>query len=532
MHSGAKNVDSEPDRVLDHLDQKAVFELEPPPYPAIGDPVAILLAIVVSFIGLLPGSYVAEATQLPFVVVGVPFALALGVGSFLLVQWFNGPPPDTPRIALHSEHLEVPSSISSRRLLQIRYDDISEATIYNKGENARWVVATASQGVALEASAFASREDMEAAIERVRGSIALLPDGPTRLSEMDARLEPAHAATLLKPTMTMLIAGAIGLVFAMQAWTKDEPMEFLLLGANAPLLTLGGQPWRLVTANFLHANYLHLFMNLSVLTSLGSLLEVAFGRWRYGLILGVSCVGGALLSALWGVALFSVGVSTGLFGILGALAVAQIMMGRAMPFAFRQSRRWWLVVLGINGLISVAVPQIDGAAHLGGFAAGAAVAFVVLRGKSSLLALPTSRKTKIAASALASVFAISIGAAVHHGATTDMASQTVKLIELAGQAQNTDSTLLNNLAWTLIERPGGDPEAIEAALGAASLAVDAEPDEAAYRDTLALALFRAGRLEAALAEQRRASELDPTNPGIGRRLKKFEREVRKQSPEG
>ena len=54
------------------------------------------------------------------------------------------------------------------------------------------------------------------------------------------------------------------------------------LGANFGTLTLRGEPWRMVTATFLHAGLLHLTMNMFGLHDGGRQIEAIYGRSGMG----------------------------------------------------------------------------------------------------------------------------------------------------------------------------------------------------------------------------------------------------------
>ena len=70
----------------------------------------------------------------------------------------------------------------------------------------------------------------------------------------------------------------------------------LTLGAKENLLITSGQYWRLLTACFLHANFMHIVSNLIGCTSGVRTREVLFGRARYLLVYLASGLFGSLLS--------------------------------------------------------------------------------------------------------------------------------------------------------------------------------------------------------------------------------------------
>ncbi|MGO4884581.1 MAG: rhomboid family intramembrane serine protease [Bryobacteraceae bacterium] len=146
-------------------------------------------------------------------------------------------------------------------------------------------------------------------------------------------------------------------------------------GAKYRLAILGyGQWWRLVTAGFLHGGLLHIGMNSWVLFDLGAQVEDVFGASRLIVIYFLGTVFGFLLSTFWTDAI-SVGASAGIMGLLGAM-IALGMRNRhtAEGAALRGMYVRWAVYILILGVLPGL--HIDNAAHIGGLAAGFAVAYV------------------------------------------------------------------------------------------------------------------------------------------------------------
>lgn len=132
-----------------------------------------------------------------------------------------------------------------------------------------------------------------------------------------------------------------------------------------------GDWWRLVTGGFMHAGLLHLFMNMFLLWLLAQELEPALGRLRFGLLYGVSLLGGALGVMLLQPSAPTVGASGAIFGLMGALIVLQL---RA------HQNPWQSGIAGlvaINLVITFAVPGISIGGHLGGLVAGALAGLLV-----------------------------------------------------------------------------------------------------------------------------------------------------------
>src|SRR5205085_11093318 len=82
-----------------------------------------------------------------------------------------------------------------------------------------------------------------------------------------------------------------------------------------------GDWWRLVTAGFLHANVLHIGLNMLILWLVGSPLEEMLGRGRYALLYFVSLLAGSAGALVQAPPVPTAGACGQLCGLLGALLV-------------------------------------------------------------------------------------------------------------------------------------------------------------------------------------------------------------------
>lgn len=142
-----------------------------------------------------------------------------------------------------------------------------------------------------------------------------------------------------------------------------------------PILALM-EPWRFVTAAFLHASIPHILFNMYALYLVGSQLERVFGRWRYIALYLLSAVGGStaiVIFAQLGLADWrgwTLGASGAVFGLFAALALT---MRRV-----RASERQVLVLIAINLVLGFIIPNVSWQAHLGGLITGALLGLVYL----------------------------------------------------------------------------------------------------------------------------------------------------------
>lgn len=143
------------------------------------------------------------------------------------------------------------------------------------------------------------------------------------------------------------------------------------MGMSAPFNLV--QPWRLVTAVFLHASLLHLGFNMWVLMDLGPVLEEMYGSARFFFIFIATGIFGYVLSSVTGH--YSVGASGSLLGMIGvllALSMGRQSMGMRM---LRSQLIYWLIYIAVMGIM---IPGIDNYAHIGGFIAGFALGKVMI----------------------------------------------------------------------------------------------------------------------------------------------------------
>lgn len=173
-----------------------------------------------------------------------------------------------------------------------------------------------------------------------------------------------------RPVVTYAVMGACVALYLLQQVGGGLVLQLL---AFFPVLA-GEQPWRFVTAAFLHSpsNLLHIAFNLYALYLTGPYLEQVLGRLRFAALYLVSAFGGSVgyLLIAGPTAGPTVGASGAVFGLFGALLVVQRRLGRQTGQI--------VGVLVVNGVLGFVLPGIAWQAHLGGLLTGAAVAAVMV----------------------------------------------------------------------------------------------------------------------------------------------------------
>ena len=132
-----------------------------------------------------------------------------------------------------------------------------------------------------------------------------------------------------------------------------------------------GDWWRLITGAFLHANLIHIGLNMLMLWWFGQALEALLGRARFAGIYLVAILAGSAGALLLAPTDPVVGASGGVFGILGAGLVLErrninVFGGGAL-----------LVVLLNLGFTFVHPNFVSIGGHLGGLAGGALAVFAL-----------------------------------------------------------------------------------------------------------------------------------------------------------
>lgn len=180
--------------------------------------------------------------------------------------------------------------------------------------------------------------------------------------------------------MVRFYLGVCGIVYVFTAFAAggfrilQPPLmsEAFRWGALHPALVIE-EPWRLLSAMFVHFGILHLGMNMSALVALGRGLEQALGSTRFVLTFVGTGIAGFVASAAWsvlgpGAMVTTAGASGGLFGLVG-FEIGYAYRGRDPRWKSALTRA---LVIGV--LLGVFFP-VNNAAHAVGGLLGAAMGY-------------------------------------------------------------------------------------------------------------------------------------------------------------
>jgi rhomboid protease GluP len=165
--------------------------------------------------------------------------------------------------------------------------------------------------------------------------------------------------------ITMKLSGGEGLSGGLMGLGGIATPVNYRLGASLPLSYNLSQPWRFVTAVFLHGGLLHIGFNMWVLMDIGPMVEELYGSARYLFLYVATGVAGYLVSSSFGH--ISVGASGSLLGLIGVLLAATTGRQSMAAQALRSALIRWLIYIAVMGFL---FRGTDNYAHFGGVAAG------------------------------------------------------------------------------------------------------------------------------------------------------------------
>ncbi len=185
-------------------------------------------------------------------------------------------------------------------------------------------------------------------------------------------------------TVSLMIVLAVAFVFQKAIIPPHVEGEYLALSLDG---LKHGFVWQLLSFQFLHANFLHLFFNGFTLWMFGREVEEVLGKARFLTLYFLSGAIGGLIQALLALVSLNLfggevlGASAGIFGVVAAFAM--IAPNRTLTmFAFyviptNMKAKVLLLVEAAAAVLGMLLPNLFGArvahaAHLGGILTGIA----------------------------------------------------------------------------------------------------------------------------------------------------------------
>lgn len=181
------------------------------------------------------------------------------------------------------------------------------------------------------------------------------------------------------PVVTWILVLLNCLIFAVYGVQPSLAAGIFENFASRPAdLAQGQELWTLLTATFLHGDFMHLLGNMYFLFVIGDNLEDVLGRWRFLLLYLLSGVSASVISALmnWGSPIASVGASGAIAALFGMYIVWFRFASLTFMFVVFQKKLsavWyfaiWLVLDNIFAML-MGGRGVDYWAHIGGFVVG------------------------------------------------------------------------------------------------------------------------------------------------------------------
>ena len=242
-------------------------------------------------------------------------------------------------------------------------------------------------------------------------------NAPTQFVTASHSAEPIGVRRL-DISATHIIVGINVLVFVAMVVTGSSPLsptteQLKHWGANWGPLSLGTQPWRILTSNYVHVGIIHLAFNMWCLWNLGQLAERILGRMNFVVLYTICGLAGSIASLWWHPLVVGAGASGAIFGLAGA-SIAVFYLGH-LPIpkaALQGTMRSLMTFVGYNLLLGL-TPGIDNSAHIGGLVAGLVMGAALAK---HVLVPPDVRRTWIGLTwiTMAIVLLVSYGAVRRH----------------------------------------------------------------------------------------------------------------------
>ncbi|MDJ0725656.1 MAG: rhomboid family intramembrane serine protease [Prochloraceae cyanobacterium] len=180
----------------------------------------------------------------------------------------------------------------------------------------------------------------------------------------------------LKAYATHGLIGINLLFFAAQFTGGTNDLSTLYQLGLGPQAVLGGQWWRLLSANFLHFGWVHLFSNMLGLYFIGRFVEINLGVRRYLLAYFISGIGSMLAFTILAIKMEAtnqilVGASAAIMGLIGVICAIffRIWQRKKSRYAFRRLSIL-LFTIGVQFAFDLAMPRVSFLSHVLGLVIG------------------------------------------------------------------------------------------------------------------------------------------------------------------
>ena len=283
-------------------------------------------------------------------------------------------------------------------------------------------------------------------------------------------------------------------------------------GRNIPAI-LHGEWWRLVTPNFIHLGLMHLLFNSMAIFNIAPQVEALYGSQKFILIYLGTGIMSNVADLAFGIP--GAGASGAIFGLIGLLAAYGHRQGTSFGHALRRQMLTWAAF----GIALGFFMRFDNYAHIGGFIAGAALAYVISAeeptiGRSALI-------WNITAIACALVVVASFAMVAKNFGGSQRQAAVYRSYESVGHLEK---ALIKGFNWRAPD--DGDPQALATQLRTASSGVsrvseiDSQSTEICAR-LLDLADKRAALLDSAKTNPKAITESNSSYDEVRAAIKDY-----------
>jgi len=182
-------------------------------------------------------------------------------------------------------------------------------------------------------------------------------------------------------TYTLILANSIIYIFMMLLSGNVIDIDIQTsvdMGAlYAPYMILDNQWWRLITSIFLHGGMTHLLMNMFSLYLIGRGAENYFSKSAYLSLYLFAGFLGSFASLFMHDDSVGLGASGAIFGLFGALAGFFLAYKEQIEEHSKAFMKQFAMIIGINIIIGLAIPEVDVSAHVGGLVIGFIGGFIL-----------------------------------------------------------------------------------------------------------------------------------------------------------
>jgi membrane associated rhomboid family serine protease/tetratricopeptide (TPR) repeat protein len=205
--------------------------------------------------------------------------------------------------------------------------------------------------------------------------------GPDPLKVLEGYYrERSYMTTKLLIAVNCLVFAAMVVATKGAAFVYAGRQTVVEWGACAPSLALNEEPWRILTSAFVHVGVLHLIVNMFVLWDVGRYVERLGGTVRFLTIYIFCALAASLFSLLAHPYQVSAGASGAVLGLWGAFLSFFINNQNTLPKRLVISTmRFVPVFVFIAVVTGTFIPDVDNAAHAGGFVIGMFCGVFLLR---------------------------------------------------------------------------------------------------------------------------------------------------------